>query len=180
MQTTIGYSAQLFNVTREGEGEDWLCIFAGFIITCTSLSSIYHLVSLTIERYCSIVHALGPHQFLSKPKNAIYFLAPAWLQALFWAGVPLLGWGGYNREPLSKHRCSVVSPIKKTLSLSYSYSMMAFDYFLPILVIIFCCSSVQIEIRKMSEKSVNIAGNNSALTQFTQKSRTPNILSWFV
>nr|BAF95838.1 opsin [Cladonema radiatum]BAF95839.1 opsin [Cladonema radiatum] len=154
----------------------FLCKMAGFGITFTALTSISHLAALAIERYLSMVHALKTYEFFADKKKAIIFIIPAWTYGTFWGGVPLLGWGGYFREPIHTFRCAVLMTSKSFLSMSYNYCLLAFCYLLPISIISICCYKVQRELKNMTERSEAIAGSSSAITESTKKAEKQHFL----
>jgi len=175
-ESLVGYSTHLFKIANNGEGGMIACKLVDFAITFSSTSSIYHLVALTVERYCSILYTLSAHQFLNKSTHAMYFLVPAWLQGLFWASSPLFGWGGHEREYREPYSCSVVSVNKSEFSMGYAYGRIVSNYFIPIAIISFFCITVQRQIKRMSCTSLKVAGKDSNVTHCAQKAEKQHFI----
>nr|BAF95842.1 opsin [Cladonema radiatum] len=175
-QTGLGYTTELYGHLSDDYSPIFLCRASGFAVTFTALVAITHLMALAVERYLSLVHALKAHEFFSEPKRALYFIIPAWIWGLFWSGAPLLKWGGYEREPHAPHRCSVVLAEKTPDVLSYSYGLLIACFAFPVLVITWCCFRVQRELKGMTDRSKEIAGQESAITAATQKAEKQHFI----
>nr|BAF95837.1 opsin [Cladonema radiatum] len=153
-----------------------LCQLAGFGITFTALVSITHLAALAIERYLSMVHALKTYEFFADKKKSLLFTIPSWIHGTFWGVVPFFGWGGYIREPYHTHRCSVMMTDNSLIAQSYNYALLVFCYLIPIFIIFYCCYKVQRELKKMTERSEEIAGSSSSITQTTKKAEKQHFI----
>jgi len=175
-QTGLGYAAELYGHVNDDYSPLLLCRASGFAVTFTALTSISHLMGLAIERYLSLCHAMKTYEFFAEPQRALYFIIPAWSWGLFWSAAPLFGWGGYEREPEAPHRCSVVLIEKTPDVVSYSYGLLTACYLIPVIVITWCCWSVQNELKGMTDRSKDIAGAESAITTATQKAERQHFL----
>ena len=173
-ETMFGYSAELFG--RAFGNSLLVCQLAGFAVTFTSIASISHLVSLAVERYLCLVYAFKLHEFFEIKKHVLYFITPAWLYGFIWSVIPFMGWSGYVREPIDYWRCSVILADTSFNSRSYGCCLLAFCYFIPILVILFCYCKVQVELHNMTKRATEISGQQSSITDQTMKAERQHSL----
>jgi len=66
----------------------------------------------------------------------------AWLYALFWAAVPLLGWSTYTLDN-TKRRCTINFQPKDVAGMVFLSCLMIFFYIIPIISIIVCLCFLQ-------------------------------------
>ena len=172
--TALGYSAELFG--RVFGNSLLVCQLAGFAMTFTAITSISHLVSLAVERYLCLVYAFQFHDFFGIKKHVVYFILPAWFHGFMWSVIPFSGWSGYVREPIDTWRCSVILADTSFSSRSFGCCLFAFCYCIPLLVILFCCFKVQVELRNMTQRAAEILGEQSSITGQTTKAERQHSL----
>ena len=167
VQISFGYSSELHGYLSE-ETPSGLCKVSGYIVSLTALSAISLLVSLSLERYFSVIHPTFMDKFSQSVKAGFAFIIPACFYGSFWATIPLLGWGEYTREPGSRHRCTAVASLTSTRVHRYTCALLLFCFMLPVTIISYCCYYVQKELKQMTRRSSKLGGKNSQMTETTR------------
>ena len=126
-----------------------MCNIAGFFVTLSALTSIFHLTAISIERRFVVRHPYKARIWMSRKIYAIYVVLPSWLCGLFWALCPLLGWSSYVREHRNVHRFSINISGNDANHLSYSYNLMFWCYVVPVFLMGFCCHDIKIALRSL-------------------------------
>ena len=168
VQISFGYSSELhvcFNSQKTPLG---LCKVSGYIVSLTALTNISLLVSLSLERYFSVVHPIFMSKFSKSVKAGLVFILPACFYGTFWATIPLLGWGEYTQEPGSPHRCTAVASLTSTRVQRYTCTLLLFCFVLPVIIIGYCCYHVQKELKQMTRRSSKFGGKNSKMVETTR------------
>lgn len=111
------------------------CKWDGFIVTLLGTASIFLLTGLSIHRYLIIFNCqkrirIGRTNVLS----AILF---CFVFGLFWAVLPLIGWGSYSLEGIDIS-CAPNWKSKTTSNQSYTLCLFIFVLFIPCLMLAFC------------------------------------------
>ena len=98
----IGYNIEL-HAAIVGETKETECQTQGFIICFCTYSNIGYFVSLTLERYISILYPFLSEEWYShKSKAAMFMFLPVFGGAILGTS-PLVGWGTYGRSREHKH-----------------------------------------------------------------------------
>ena len=168
VQISFGYSSELHGYLNRGKTPLGLCKVSGCIVSLTALSAISLLVSLSLERYFSVIHPIYMKQNSESVKAGFAFILPACFYGSFWATVPLIGWGEYTREPGSRHRCTAVASLTSTHVHRYTYALLLFCFVLPVIIIGYCCYYVQKELKQMIKRSSKLGGENSQMAETTR------------
>ena len=168
VQISFGYSSELHGYLNRGKTPLGLCKVSGYIVSLTALSAISLLVSLSWERYFSVIHPTFMDKFSQSVKAGFAFILPACFYGSFWATIPLLGWGEYTREPRSRHRCTAVASLTSTRVHRYTCALLLFCFLLPVTIISYCCYYVQKELKQMTRRSSKLGGKNSQMTETTR------------
>ena len=168
VQISFGYSSELHGYLNRGKTPLGLCKVSGYIVSLTALSAISLLVSLSWERYFSVIHPTFMDKFSQSVKAGFAFILPACFNGSFWATIPLLGWGEYTREPGSRHRCTAVASLTSTRVHRYTCALLLFCFLLPVTIISYCCYYVQKELKQMTRRSSKLGGKNSQMTETTR------------
>ena len=167
VQISFGYSSELHGYLNRGKTPQGLCKVSGYIVSLTALSAISLLVSLSLERYFSVIHPTFMDKFSQSVKAGFAFILQACFYGSFWATIPLLRWGEYTREPGSRHRCTAVASLTSTRVHRYTCALLLFCFVLPV-TIISCCYYVQKELKQMTRRSSKLGGKNSQMTETTR------------
>ena len=115
------------------------CIFSGYVMYFIGITSIYILVSLSLERYY-IINSQVKNRFISK-KTVVRLVCFCVMKGLFWSSLPLLGWSYYSLEG-AMTSCSVEWNERSINVVSYNMCMFFFVYLVPLVVI--CVSNVKL------------------------------------
>lgn len=86
-------------------GDAW-CQASGFFTILLSTNSLLTVMILSIDLYHCIVNPLTYHHRMT-PSKTVIFIVYTWLQSLFTAILPLVGWGKYGYQE-HKYSCTVV------------------------------------------------------------------------
>uniref|UniRef100_A0A8C0S3D6 G-protein coupled receptors family 1 profile domain-containing protein n=1 Tax=Canis lupus familiaris TaxID=9615 RepID=A0A8C0S3D6_CANLF len=104
------------------------CQAHGFQGFATALASICSSAALAWGRY---------HHYCTRGQlswnTAISLVLCVWLSSVFWAALPLLGWGRYDYEPLGTCCTLDYSRVDRNFT-SYLFTMAFFNFFLPLLI----------------------------------------------
>ena len=168
VQIGFGYFLELYGYLNSEETPLGLCKVSGYIVSLTSLSDISLLVSLSLERYFSVVHPNCMSRFCESVKAGFAFILPACFYGSFWATIPLLGLGDYTREPGSLHRCTAVASLTSTRVHRYTCALLLFCFVLPMIIIGYCYYCVQKELKQMITRSSKLVGKNSQMAETTR------------
>ncbi|XP_071145218.1 opsin-VA-like [Mytilus edulis] len=124
-----------------------VCIFQGFVMYFGSISSMYILTAISVNRYIVIVIKRTLSQKKVKYMQSILALVFCYIFGLFWSGIPFSGWTRYEYEAIGT-TCSVAFNSADYLILSYNISIFIFCYLLPVLTMIYCYINIVRMIRR--------------------------------
>ncbi|XP_069744157.1 uncharacterized protein [Narcine bancroftii] len=137
----FGYSRgiiEIFNVFRD-DGflitSVWTCQVDGFLTLLFGLVSINTLTVISIIRYIKGCHPYRAH-YIGK-WSIITSLALIWAAAIFWSGVPLLGWASYTDQLYGTCEIDWARAIFSTVHKSYIISVFVCCFFLPVSLMVF-------------------------------------------
>lgn len=159
IQSTFGYPymiALYFDVTIPENGV--LCQASAVIVTCTALSSITHLIALSIEQAISIVKPLVSDRWFKQKVQSLNFIIPCWLYGFAWSICPILGWGHYSE---GEHQCSMDLVDRGANVLSFNICLIIFCYILPICSIINCNFKILVALKKIHARARSSNGAHS-------------------
>ncbi len=108
------------------------CIFSGYVMYFTGITSIYILVGLSLERYY-IINSNVKNRFVSA-KTVLRVMTACAFNGFIWASFPLFGWSHYTLEGANTS-CAVEWHERSLNVVSYNMAMFIFVYFIPLLVI---------------------------------------------
>lgn len=103
---------------------------------------------LCITNYCFTFHVFS--DMLITRKIALITLIPVYLNGVVWAVCPFIGWGQYGPEPFGMS-CSLDW---FNLSHSYIFTMFAFVFIIPVLVMLFSYTRMVQAVRRAVLNSV--------------------------
>lgn len=147
------------------------CQYFGFVSSLCGLTSMVHLTALSVERWMTVKMAMTEEP--SKRKMML-IIAGLWLFTFMWCLFPLIGWSSYGPEP-GFAGCSITWYSTKPSDKAYIMCLFIVFFFLPIIVITFCYTSVYIEVRKMTKDAVGRWGQNALPTQQTMHAQRKTI-----
>ena len=130
------------------------------MVTFCALSSILHLVVLSVDRYLMVCKPFIAGRIHSTYWNCVFALLLAWLLALLFSIFPLLGRSRYALEA-DGMRCSIDWNSESLKDRFYVMLLFAFCFLLPILIMSYSFFSVHRELRRMQSRAGDMFGLNS-------------------
>ncbi|XP_061438928.1 LOW QUALITY PROTEIN: visual pigment-like receptor peropsin [Rhineura floridana] len=121
------------------------------------MASIGLLTVVAIDRYLTICK---PHigSRLTAHNYAILILV-AWINAVFWASMPIVGWASYGPDPTGA-TCTVNWRRNDASFVSYTMSVVTVNFIIPLLVMFYCYYNVSQTMKRYSRsrcfESINI------------------------
>ncbi|XP_032220955.2 melanopsin isoform X2 [Nematostella vectensis] len=140
-----------------------LCVYYGFITTALGLTSMIHLTALSVERFVTVTIPMVRPITETQMLLVVTFL---WAFSFLWAIFPLVGWSSYGPEP-GYAACSIAWYRQDLNNMSYILCLFMFFFFLPIVIMIACFSSIYFTVRKLTRDSMRRWGASSDSTQQT-------------
>ena len=113
----------------------WGCTYYAFLMSFTGFVEITLLTLISICRYIVIVKSNVKH--LITQKVVLTLICGSTLYSLTWAVLPLIGWSSYDVEA-AYTTCSVNWRRKDLNHISFSFSAMTFNLFIPFTIILYC------------------------------------------
>jgi hypothetical protein len=119
-------------------GQDF-CQYYAFVTTWLGISQIANLTVIAMERYFVIVRS--DRRMTSTTHRSVFMILLSFVYGAVWATGPLLGWSKYKQEDIGI-ACCVTWEVKDKLSLSYTFSICTFGWFIPLIFIAFGYTSI--------------------------------------
>ncbi|XP_077567380.1 opsin 8, group member b [Stigmatopora nigra] len=132
-------------------GGDAACLYYGLAGFFFGVASIMNLTLLAIVRFVVSLDLQSPNNKVSWRQVKI-LCSWSWLYALFWALLPVLGWGRYGPEPFGLS-CSLAWGRLRRQDSSFVVAMFSFNLALPAAVIICCYFSIAVKLYLAYKKS---------------------------
>ncbi|ESP00148.1 hypothetical protein LOTGIDRAFT_173452 [Lottia gigantea] len=117
-----------------------LCNFYGFTCYSATLANMSTFVVISLYRYIVICRPERVSHMLTN-SNIRKAICGVWMYALFWATLPLVGWGGYNLEPY-KTSCSLDWTNTSINSKTYIICVSLFVLMIPLMIMIIAYSAI--------------------------------------
>ncbi|KAJ7327044.1 hypothetical protein JRQ81_016803 [Phrynocephalus forsythii] len=116
------------------------------------MASIGLLTVVAIDRYLTICK---PHiGSRLTPKNYTALILAAWINAVFWASMPVVGWASYAPDPTGA-TCTVNWRKNDASFVSFTMSVIAVNFVIPLSIMFFCYYNVS--------KTMKMYARNSCL-----------------
>lgn len=147
------------------------CQYFGFISSMVGYSSMVHITALAVEKWFTL--KMARNEEIGKGKM-LAIVASLWFFAFLWALFPLVGWSFYAPEP-GYAGCSVAWYANTAANNAFIICLFIFFFFIPICVVIFCFSSIYLEVRKLAIGAVQRWGQSSGSTQETVRAKAKTI-----
>ena len=147
-----------------------VCQITGYVITALALTSISHLVALSLVQVFTISSPYQTSAISEKRLSRLFLFAAIWLYGLMWATFPLLGWNGY--APENDRKCSINWGDNSTSGKSYVVMLFLFCFVLPIITMTASFSKLQKELRFMTKRAVEVFGSRHHATISSQLAET--------
>uniref|UniRef100_A0A3P8YDD1 Visual pigment-like receptor peropsin n=1 Tax=Esox lucius TaxID=8010 RepID=A0A3P8YDD1_ESOLU len=109
------------------------------------MASIGLLTVVAIDRYLTICRPdIG--QKMSTRSYTLLILA-AWLNAVFWSSMPVVGWAGYAPDPTGA-TCTINWRKNDVGFVSYTMAVIAVNFIIPLSVMFYCYYSVSVTMKR--------------------------------
>ena len=119
---------------------------------------------MAADLYCSICKPYFAAIYHEHRKYITAANSFSWLIPFIWAVMPLLGWSSYALEA-DGLRCSINWKGQSMADKSYIAALFIFCYVLPIGVMLFSFIAVKRELRRMQDRTSNLAGAQEQATR---------------
>ncbi|XP_052469346.1 visual pigment-like receptor peropsin [Carassius gibelio] len=109
------------------------------------MASIGLLTVVAIDRYLTISRPdIG-----QKLTTASYTLliGAAWLNAVFWSSMPIIGWAGYAPDP-TEATCTINWRNNDTSFVSYTMTVITVNFIIPLAVMFYCYYNVSVTVKR--------------------------------
>nr|XP_055025603.1 visual pigment-like receptor peropsin [Misgurnus anguillicaudatus] len=121
------------------------------------MASIGLLTVVAIDRYLTICRPdIG--QKLTTMSYTLLIVA-AWLNAVFWSSMPIIGWAGYAPDPTGA-TCTINWRNNDTSFVSYTMAVITVNFIIPLLVMFYCYYNVSATVKRYKAsnclESINI------------------------
>eukprot|EP00795_Rhopilema_esculentum_P003252 gene3252-1578_t len=148
ISTPFTIHANLTNSWNMGQNA---CAFYGFVTFSAGLSSIYHLLLLSTERFIAVVYPFRSERLL-RPCNLNVSIALSWVLAIIVASMPFFGWSSYKIEGIGTS-CAVDIFPNTINSISYSIFILLIGYVAPMCAIVFCNARFLKEVHRLTKNT---------------------------
>ena len=111
------------------------CSYYAFVTSTGGLTTIYHLVLLSWERFCGLVHPYDYDRLIS-PRNINIALVLAWVLPTVTSTFPLFGWSSYVLEGIGTSCSFDLSPMSWS-GKSFNVFLIIFYFALPMMFIVY-------------------------------------------
>uniref|UniRef100_A0A8C1BL86 Visual pigment-like receptor peropsin n=1 Tax=Cyprinus carpio carpio TaxID=630221 RepID=A0A8C1BL86_CYPCA len=109
------------------------------------MASIGLLTVVAIDRYLTISRPdIG--QKLTTVSYSL-LIAAAWLNAVFWASMPIAGWAGYAPDPTGA-TCTINWRNNDTSFVSYTMTVITVNFIIPLAVMFYCYYNVSVTVKR--------------------------------
>jgi len=144
------------NITWETD----VCTADMFVIIFTSVSTVLHILAMTIDRYICIVYALRYHSWVTK-RRGWYVIALIWLTSMFMALIQL-AWTELNHDVTEEHS----EDVKEIVVIYDIFRFVAFIG-IPVVFMAFSYGRILYEVHRQTK---SIHKNNTPGWQETRRS----------
>ncbi|RXN06778.1 visual pigment-like receptor peropsin [Labeo rohita] len=109
------------------------------------MASIGLLTVVAIDRYLTICRPdIG--QKLTTVSYTLLIMA-AWLNAVFWSSMPIVGWAGYAPDPTGA-TCTINWRNNDTSFVSYTMTVITVNFIIPLAVMFYCYYNVSVTVKR--------------------------------
>ncbi|XP_035387711.1 visual pigment-like receptor peropsin [Electrophorus electricus] len=103
------------------------------------MASIGLLTVVAMDRYISICR---PHV----DQKMTLLITAAWLNALFWSSMPIVGWAGYAPDPTGA-TCTINWRNNNVSFISYTMAVVSINFIIPLCVMFYCYYNVSVTVQ---------------------------------
>ncbi|XP_008320864.1 visual pigment-like receptor peropsin isoform X1 [Cynoglossus semilaevis] len=117
------------------------------------MASIGLLTVVAIDRFLTICRADIRQKITMQSYNLL--ILAAWLNAVFWSLMPVVGWAGYAPDPTGA-TCTINWRKNDASFISYTMAVIAVNFVLPLSVMFYCYYNVSVTMRRHQADSHSI------------------------
>ncbi|XP_056283089.1 visual pigment-like receptor peropsin [Pseudoliparis swirei] len=121
------------------------------------MASIGLLTVVAIDRYLTICRPDLGQKMTMRSYNLL--ILAAWLNAVFWSSMPMVGWAGYAPDPKGA-TCTINWRNNDASFISYTMAVIAVNFVLPLSAMFYCYYNVSVTVKRYKANncldSVNI------------------------
>ncbi|XP_064457598.1 visual pigment-like receptor peropsin isoform X2 [Ornithodoros turicata] len=143
--------------------EDWGCQLYAFLGFLFGSAHIGTLTFLALDRYLATCRV----EFRGKLtyKRYLQLILTVWCYSIFWAAMPLLGWGSYGIEP-SVQSCTINWRKNDAAYKSFTIVYFVLGYVAPLLIVIVCyrSSAIHILAPRVANRTADSWANEDTVT----------------
>ncbi|XP_053701571.1 visual pigment-like receptor peropsin [Synchiropus splendidus] len=121
------------------------------------MASIGLLTVVAIDRYLTICRPDISQKMTLRSYNLL--ILAAWLNAVFWSSMPLVGWASYAPDPTGA-TCTVNWRKNDASFISYTMAVIAVNFVIPLTVMFYCYYNVSVMVKRY--KSTDGLDNSNA------------------
>ena len=170
LKAVIGYPYLLTDYGRPPrEGATPQCIISAFVITWASITTIAHLVMLSLTLYIALNYPYLLARLKPKVYSLVVFVLPCWLYGLLWAVMPLLGWSSYDKETSEGYRCAMNLREHTINVVSYNVCLLLVAFAFPLVIALICFVNVTRIFKTLTETAANTNGTDSSMDRETRR-----------
>ena len=170
LKAVVGYPYLLTDYGRPpGKAATPQCILSAFVITWASITTIVHLVMLSVTLYLALNFPFLMSRLQRKAYSIAVFVLPCWLYGLLWGSMPLLGWSSYGKETSEGYRCGMNLQEHTFNVVSYNVSLLLAAFALPLMIAILCFLNVTRVFKILAESAANSNGIDSSMNRETRR-----------
>ncbi|MEQ2172586.1 hypothetical protein GOODEAATRI_022636, partial [Goodea atripinnis] len=109
------------------------------------MASIGLLTVVAIDRYLTICKPDISQKMSGRSYNI--FILGAWLNAVFWSSMPIVGWASYAPDPTGA-TCTINWRKNDASFISYTMAVIAVNFVVPLSVMFYCYYNVSVTVRR--------------------------------
>ncbi|CAF94915.1 unnamed protein product, partial [Tetraodon nigroviridis] len=109
------------------------------------MASIGLLTVVAIDRYLTICRPDIGRKMTVQSYNLL--IAAAWLNAVFWSSMPVVGWAAYAPDPTGA-TCTINWRQNNVSFISYTMAVISVNFILPLFVMFYCYYNVSVTVKQ--------------------------------
>uniref|UniRef100_A0A8C6P274 Retinal pigment epithelium-derived rhodopsin homolog n=1 Tax=Nothobranchius furzeri TaxID=105023 RepID=A0A8C6P274_NOTFU len=109
------------------------------------MASIGLLTVVALDRYLTICRPDIGQKMTSRSYSAL--ILAAWLNAVFWSSMPIVGWASYAPDPTGA-TCTINWRQNDASFVSYTMAVIAVNFLVPLSIMFYCYYNVSVTVRR--------------------------------
>lgn len=162
LQAGCAYSLELYAYFNQSVRTKDFCKASGFGVSFLALTSINHLVGISLERFIILRSPFKARSFFGRRLNALFIIIPSWLYAFLCALFPLIGWSSYRRLKAGYFSCQMDMNSRDDNAASYLWFLLVSCFLVPLIVIVVCAVCSFYEIQRIANSTIKLGVKGKA------------------